>query len=167
MFSLMGLSVLRPRTWPSSLGNSELYCKPVSYIVKFSLPKCKPRNKVGFFVANSVHKLIIIKSHRARRRIRPPCCLTNTFCLVQSHWLLPSFVSFFLDCLSASSANRPVFSCKSLNLDDSSAVSSAKSRSSSSVVKFHLIHLLLSAVAFLMTNAIPTSRTPVLPQTLS
>ena len=34
--------------------------------------------------------IIIIKSHRASRRIRPPRCLTSTFCLVRPLWLLPS-----------------------------------------------------------------------------
>ena len=47
----------------------------------------------------------------------------------------------------------PVFLCKLLNLDDSSEISSAKSRSSSTVVKFHLIPLLLLAVAFLVTQS--------------
>ena len=48
--------------------------------------------------------------------------------------------------LATSSANLPVFSCRSLNVDDSSAMSCAKSGSSSTVVKLHLIPLLLSAV---------------------
>ena len=34
--------------------------------------------------------IIIIMSHRASTCIKPPCCLTNTFCLVQPLWLLPS-----------------------------------------------------------------------------
>ena len=55
--------------------------------------------------------------------------------------------------LAASYANLSIFSSKSLNLDDSSAMSSAKSRSSSTVVNFHLIPLLLSVVAVLMTQS--------------
>ena len=55
--------------------------------------------------------------------------------------------------LAASSINLPIFSRKSLNLDDSSAISSTKSRSFNTVVKFHLIPLLLCAVVFLMIQA--------------
>ena len=51
--------------------------------------------------------------------------------------------------LAASSINLSVLH-KSLNLDESSVMSSAKSRSSNTVVKFHCIPLLLSAVVFLM-----------------
>ena len=52
--------------------------------------------------------------------------------------------------LAASSINLSVFSHKSLNLDESSVMSSPKSRSSNTVVKFYCIPLLLSAVVFLM-----------------
>ena len=55
--------------------------------------------------------------------------------------------------LAASSANLPVIFCKSLNVDNSSAMSSAKSRSSSIALKFYLIPLLLSSVAFLMSQS--------------
>ena len=34
--------------------------------------------------------VIIIMSHRTSMRVRPPCCLTNTFCLVQPLRLLSS-----------------------------------------------------------------------------
>ena len=34
--------------------------------------------------------IIVIMSHRASRPIRPPRCLTNTFCLVLPLWLLTS-----------------------------------------------------------------------------
>ena len=57
-----------------------------------------------FFTKNSCYNLLfycltiytlwlnifIIKSHRTSRRIRPPRCLTNTFCVAQPLWLLPS-----------------------------------------------------------------------------
>ena len=55
--------------------------------------------------------------------------------------------------LAASSVSLLVLLCKSLNLNASTAMSSAKSRSSNTVVNFHHIPLLLFAVTFLMTQS--------------
>ena len=49
---------------------------------------------------------IIIMSHCANRRIRPSCCLTNTFCLVQALWLLPGFSTLLCFALSQLSFSK-------------------------------------------------------------
>ena len=56
--------------------------------------------------------------------------------------------------MAASSVNLPGFSHKLLKLDESSAMSSAKSRCSNTVAKFHRIPLLLSVVIFLMIQSV-------------
>ena len=49
---------------------------------------------------------ITIMSHCTSRHIRPPCCLTNTFCLVQLLWLLPSFSTLLCFALSQLSFSK-------------------------------------------------------------
>ena len=49
---------------------------------------------------------IIIMSHCASRHIRPPCCLTNNFCLVQLPWLLSSFSTLLCFTLSQLSFSK-------------------------------------------------------------
>ena len=45
-------------------------------------------------------------SHCTSRRIRPPCCLANTFRLLQPLWLLPSFSTLLCITLSQLSFSK-------------------------------------------------------------